>query len=287
MRALALACLLSLTAGPVWSQTDEPEVSTGPKTEVEKLAKSYDVEVQAFWVEFQKLEDDDARQKYYETKYPKPDATAAKMMVIAKANAGKPLGFDAIFWALNNRVQGESKSTALELLGAHYLEEPRLGHVLGSIERDPSTAAGGFLLAAMKSSKREVKGAAHFHYAKYLLNLGSLANYLEGAKGDERKQFVEYLGGDAAAKEIAAMDHAKLAVQAEGLLDTVAKKFADLDAGRGQTMGDVAKRDLFEVRNLSVGKPAPEIKGEDVHGKTFALTEYRGKVIFLDFWGDW
>jgi cytochrome oxidase Cu insertion factor (SCO1/SenC/PrrC family) len=36
-----------------------------------------------------------------------------------------------------------------------------------------------------------------------------------------------------------------------------------------------------------VGEPAPEIKGEDVDGKEFALSDYKGKVVVLDFWGFW
>lgn len=35
------------------------------------------------------------------------------------------------------------------------------------------------------------------------------------------------------------------------------------------------------------GKAAPEIEGEDVEGKRFKLSDYRGKVVLLDFWGDW
>ena len=31
----------------------------------------------------------------------------------------------------------------------------------------------------------------------------------------------------------------------------------------------------------------PEIKGEDVDGKSFKLSDYRGKVVVIDFWGDW
>ena len=41
--------------------------------------------------------------------------------------------------------------------------------------------------------------------------------------------------------------------------------------------------ELFELRNLSVGKPAPNIEGEDIFGKAMKLEDYRGKVILLDF----
>jgi hypothetical protein len=44
---------------------------------------------------------------------------------------------------------------------------------------------------------------------------------------------------------------------------------------------------LFELQKLSVGKPAPDIEAEDIDGKTFKLSDYRGKVVVLDFWGDW
>jgi predicted Zn finger-like uncharacterized protein len=36
-----------------------------------------------------------------------------------------------------------------------------------------------------------------------------------------------------------------------------------------------------------VNQPAPEIDGEDIDGKKFKLSDYRGKVILLDFWGHW
>jgi len=36
-----------------------------------------------------------------------------------------------------------------------------------------------------------------------------------------------------------------------------------------------------------VGHKAPEIKGEDIDGKKLRLSEYRGKVVLLDFWGNW
>ena len=34
----------------------------------------------------------------------------------------------------------------------------------------------------------------------------------------------------------------------------------------------------------AVGKPAPEITGTDLDGRPFKLSDYRGKVVLLDFW---
>ena len=40
-------------------------------------------------------------------------------------------------------------------------------------------------------------------------------------------------------------------------------------------------------RALRVGKEAPDIVAKDLDGKEFKLSDYRGKVVLLDFWGNW
>jgi cytochrome oxidase Cu insertion factor (SCO1/SenC/PrrC family) len=37
----------------------------------------------------------------------------------------------------------------------------------------------------------------------------------------------------------------------------------------------------------AVGQLAPEIQGEDTSGEPFKLSDFRGKVVVLNFWGDW
>ena len=41
------------------------------------------------------------------------------------------------------------------------------------------------------------------------------------------------------------------------------------------------------VENLTIGKMAPEITGEDIDGRLMKLSDYRGKVVVLEFWGHW
>lgn len=48
-----------------------------------------------------------------------------------------------------------------------------------------------------------------------------------------------------------------------------------------------AKDALFEIEHLQVGCTAPDIQGVDVEGVPFKLSDYRGKVVVLDFWGFW
>ena len=49
----------------------------------------------------------------------------------------------------------------------------------------------------------------------------------------------------------------------------------------------MAEGQLFEYRDLAIGKAVPDIEGEDTAGEQFKLSDYRGKVVLLDFWAHW
>jgi AhpC/TSA family len=77
---------------------------------------------------------------------------------------------------------------------------------------------------------------------------------------------------------------AKLRTESEGLLEQAIEKYADIPLVIAGGVGKQAKKELFALRNLSIGKFAPDIEGEDQLGKRFNLRDYRGKVVLLDFW---
>jgi len=79
----------------------------------------------------------------------------------------------------------------------------------------------------------------------------------------------------------------KVQQESEQLYERVVEKYADVKAGFQGTIGDQAKNELFEMKFLSKGKPAPEIEAEDLDGKQFKLSDYKGKVVLIDFWGNW
>jgi thiol-disulfide isomerase/thioredoxin len=58
-------------------------------------------------------------------------------------------------------------------------------------------------------------------------------------------------------------------------------------ARRKRTLGQEAEARLDDIFNLAVGKPAPEIEGTTVEGKPLKLSDYKGKVVALVFWGTW
>jgi hypothetical protein len=70
-------------------------------------------------------------------------------------------------------------------------------------------------------------------------------------------------------------------VAARALLDRVLKDYANSGSA------SEAANYVFVLEHLQVGMVAPDIEGTDVEGKKFRLSEYRGKVVLLDFWGFW
>jgi hypothetical protein len=64
-----------------------------------------------------------------------------------------------------------------------------------------------------------------------------------------------------------------------GILN-VAKTEAEAAKAAARARGEV-------VVGTEVGDRAPEIEGMDLDGVEFKLSEYAGRIVMLDFWGDW
>ena len=66
---------------------------------------------------------------------------------------------------------------------------------------------------------------------------------------------------------------------------------AVLTAGAGPAARAQVARPEFDPDKAKVGFEigdlAPEIEGQDLDGVKFKLGDYRGKVVVLDFWGNW
>jgi hypothetical protein len=52
----------------------------------------------------------------------------------------------------------------------------------------------------------------------------------------------------------------------------------------GEELKDLRKQ---PAKGTAVGMTAQEIIGEDIDGKKFKLSNYRGRVVLLTFWGHW
>jgi peroxiredoxin len=59
----------------------------------------------------------------------------------------------------------------------------------------------------------------------------------------------------------------------------------DLDAQRARA--EAAQREMKKSLAEMVGEPAPDFAFETIAGEKHRLSDFRGKLVFLDFWGSW
>jgi hypothetical protein len=111
-----------------------------------------------------------------------------------------------------------------------------------------------------KDSRREVQGLASLTLALEL----------------KRRLEMTPTAGEATASRVRA--------ESEKLLRRASDQFGDVKLAVGGTVGNKARLELDDILHLAVGKVAPKIEGQDQDGNKFKLSDYRGKVLLLDFW---
>ena len=206
-----------------------------------------------------------------------------KKMLTLASGEDKETALDAISWIMSQTQDAALKKKATARLAADHINNPKVAKMLTTFGRGiPSEATQGLLKTfSEKSDSDAVRGIATITLASYMRNGKSMLSSLL-----DNPQF--------AAAYPDSMDYFKKLVatkdeDVEAILKSAADKYADIEHN-GSTIGKLAKQELKIMeaqRNLQVGKIAPEIEGPDIDGVTFKLSDYRGKVVMLDFWGDW
>jgi len=84
------------------------------------------------------------------------------------------------------------------------------------------------------------------------------------------------------------LDSRDPAKKAEGrdCMTAVQTEYGKLAYGNG-TYATAAERYLFELDKLQIGMVAPDFQATDENGVQWKLSDYKGKVVVVDFWGIW
>ena len=70
-------------------------------------------------------------------------------------------------------------------------------------------------------------------------------------------------------------------------LEKVAADYGDVAYGMSSTYRAAAEGYLYELDHLQLGMPAPDFQTVDENGAPWKLSDYKGKVVVVDFWGFW
>jgi hypothetical protein len=266
MRYLVVGALALLVSTPaLWAQ-DPPKQKPPPGQpspaagQYETLVKEFQKAAQEFSKAYRDAKTEDDRKKVFRDLYPTLQKFPARFLELAQKNSKDPVAVDALVWIVVNTEGGPEMAQAIDLLVQDHLTSPKLGPVCQQLGQAPLQLTEKLLRGIWeKNPNREIKALACLSLAQALKSQSDRAS-----SADAKKQ----------------------AAEAEKLFDEVVTKYGDVKTDQG-TLADLAKPELFEIRNLAIGKVAPEISGEDSDGKKFKLSDYRGKVVVLDFWAKW
>jgi hypothetical protein len=229
--------------------------------ELKKLEADYRAAQKEYFAPLRDAKTDEERDKIEldKTKHP-ARAFLPRYEELAVRARGTEAGLNALIGAIQlaSGIEG-AKDKVPGFLGEirkDYLDSPALerfagmlGYLENTIGEDQPEKLAREIIA--RSPHEEVVCAATL----------TLAQILEGADG-----------------KAATPERAR---EARALYERLAKEHA------GSRHGKRAAGWLFEKERLQVGMTAPEIEGADENGKAFKLSELRGKVVALDFWGFW
>jgi thiol-disulfide isomerase/thioredoxin len=130
---------------------------------------------------------------------------------------------------------------------------------------------------------RRARAVASFSLAKWEIGLAQEVAVLKLAPRQAVDYWVARLGEERA-EQLRGLDPSILNEDAERLLRGVALDYADVsDPVSFRPVGPQAEVILNMLRGPAIGRAAPEIAGDDVDGKPMKLSDYRGKVVLLNF----
>jgi hypothetical protein len=327
VKLLRWAPLVVLLALPAAVGQDPPKDDKKPppaREQYSALVKEYTAARSKIIAAYQKA--DDAEQKKLLEKYQGMGKEYAdKFYKLVEENPKDPVAADAVFWILSNatdspvarKAQDRVKSLveemplkdlASKLPSLRMAQSGMLEAVLKRAEKEETDPQVGALLSWVAMSGMMTNDPAasvaldrllekypdHAAIERVTMSLGygrmpnaeaTLKRILEKAsKANVKAAAAMALGRVFAGRTDSLGDKPaeadKVAAEAE-------KYFEQAISILGKEKASEAENELKALRTLRVGKPVPEIAGADLDGKDFKLSDYRGKVVLLDFWGHW
>lgn len=326
MKRVFCFMFFALLAIPAARGDDPPkEDKKPPKEQYQALVKEFTTQQRAIIQEAQKVKGAD-QAKLYQKYTGLGREFAEKFYALAEENSKDPAATDALFWIVQNGVGSPVHAKASERVTAIIAEMPlkdllprlnglRIGMpavvdaVLKRAEKDENSPQAGDLLAWIATTGSRTpagKTAMTRLIEKYpdhpaIERICMVLARDSSAKGAETlKQIMEKstkpsvkaaaavaLGQGMSARLDALGDKQEEADKVAAEAETYFNKALDILGKENPAKTKSIEKELRALRSLRVGKEALEIVGPDLDGKEFKLSDYRGKVVLLDFWGNW
>lgn len=246
-----------LLIGPAWSdEPAKPGQSDPAPASLKELNQQFEEALGKLQKEFQAAQDLETKSKIRDQAIEMLSKFANRAIDYAEKNPKKEDAQRALVWSLQRARDEATRDRAILLLAKDHAASKEIGELCLMIAELPNPTVEKLLRSvAEKNPDRTAQGLATLALATHL---HARAEDAQGAEAE------------------------KLTKEAEKVLETAVAKYADVKTDDG-TVGEAAKAAL----SLAVGREVPEIVGADSADKQFKLSDYRGKVVMLDFWASW
>ncbi len=263
-----------------------PVTEAEARQQLSALRSQLDDSLDELRVQVAAAEDDEQKQQIFRENNPVP-GFVEQSMNLARAAVDTEIGVEAALAALAY-AEGSQKIDAMNFLVDECCE--RLDHariVQSLLTEIPGPHVESWLAKLVQAAPPGIAQAKSIMGMKtYYDQIPEFRATLQAnpqVAGRLPESQLAYINAELSATQIATI---------EGHLQTVIDQYADLTfdgqrLGSAGTFGEVAEQELYELLHLGVGKTAPDIVGKDLDGAPFKLSDYRGKIVMLDFWGHW
>jgi hypothetical protein len=236
---------------------------------------------------------DAERLKFVGNAYKHRYGLARKFLELAEKHPTDPIALDALTqavwqvngtpWPVEQVGEDSARARAFELIQRDHIRSDKLGLLCQRVSYGFCKEYETFLRAVLaKNPHNDVQATACLSLGRFLNNRLQRLDLCK-EQPELAKEFAGLFGKEYLA-DLQQQDRDKALREIEALFEQAAEKYGGAKLPDGDTVAERAKGELFGVRNLSVGKEAPDIEGEDQDGRKFRLSDYRGKVVLLDFW---
>ena len=285
-----------LTPGLRAQSLDQPPDLKTTRGRYQALLEEYKTAFKAYDQVRKNAKTAEERNRVNREKYPQPRSYIGRFLAIAESAPTEPASVDALIWIVQRGFDGPEYDRAIDLL-VSQAGTGRVGRDATVVYSVSPSMERLFRAVIEKDPNRYTRGLACLWLGQYLKHqserVRSLREDPESARRWEAMYLEEGAGKESFTRFIE-RDPDALMKGAEAALERTLKEFASEPAGDDRMtraarakLAEDARAELDEIRNLAVGKPAPEIIGTDLDGQPFKLSDYRGKVVLLTFWAGW
>src|SRR5581483_8132820 len=273
-----LSCL------PLAGGAQQPPPS--PRGQYESLLKEFAKAQAEYAKRLEAAGDKGAQAKVFRELSPYP-VFAGRFLELAKKHPKDAVAFDCLSWIVKHSECGplcEAPYTqAVKLLSQDHAQHKDCEGLFEPMVESAFLTSAKYLEAVFeKHPSADVRGRAGYQFALFLKYYCEMMDRLRTVP--ENAKNAELFMGPVLAKTLMTTDPAPLLRKAEETFDRVQKQYGLVESKKS-LLAALIEPELFELRRLAIGKPIPEIDGEDTEGNKLKLSDYRGKVVVLVFWG--